>query len=63
MIKYILLSISIIILLYAGYGFAKCIQAIGDLTEFGKGYLTGSIILLIVGSLLLLFSIKKIRTK
>jgi hypothetical protein len=59
--KYFLLIVSIIILIYAGYGFIKCIEAVGSLTEYGKGFLTGSIILLVLGFSMLAYSIKMIR--
>ena len=61
--KYILFSVSIIIILYSGYILIKCFQSFGNLTEYGKGYLTGSIILLVTGLLIFSYSIKKIKSK
>jgi len=59
--KYILLTVSILIILYSGYGLIKCLQSFDTLTEYGKGYLTGSIILLSVGGIILLWSIRKFK--
>jgi len=59
--KYILLTVSILIIFYSGYGLTKCLQSFDTLTEYGKGYLTGSIILLTVGGSILFWGIRKFK--
>jgi membrane protein DedA with SNARE-associated domain len=59
--KYLLLSLSTIIILYGGYILIKCIQSFESLTQFGKGYLVGSIVLLAIGISMFIFSIRKIK--
>jgi len=61
--KYFLLSVSIIIILYAGYILINCIELFNDLTEYGKGYLAGSIFLLTLGISILIYSLKRIKQK
>jgi len=61
--KYLLLIVSILIISYSGYGLTKCLQSFDTLTEYGKGYLTGSIILLIIGGTILLWTISKFKQK
>jgi hypothetical protein len=61
--KYIFLLISIIIILYSSYIAIKCIELFNNLTDYGKGYLAGSVILLTIGVSLFIFSLKKIKQK
>jgi len=59
--KYFLISVSIIIIIYSSYLAIKCIELFNSLTEYGKGYLAGSIILLTIGVSLFIYSLKKIK--
>ena len=61
--KYILLTISVIIVLYSGYITIRCLESINTLTQYGKGYLVGNVILLLMGIFILIFSIKKLKHK
>jgi len=61
--KYFLLSIAVILILYSSYLLIKCIQIPTDLSEYGKGFVTGNIILFILGVALLLFSFNKFKSK
>jgi len=61
--KYLLLSISVIMILYSGLLLVKCFQVSPSFTEYGKGFVTGSSILFILGIVLMIFSIKKIKKK
>jgi len=61
--KYFLFSISIIIILYSGYLVIKCLELFNNLTEYGKGYFAGSLILLTIGVFLFVYSLKKIKQK
>jgi len=59
--KYFLLLVSIIIIIYSSYLAIKCIELFNSLTEYGKGYLAGSMILLAIGISALIYSLKKIK--
>ena len=61
--KYILLIISIILIIYPIHSIIKCLQAWDTLTNYGMGVLVGGLILLLSGSLLMYFTIKSLKTK
>ena len=61
--KYLLLSLSVFLLLYATYIFVKCIEVSNNLTNFGKGYFTGSILLICLGFFILYLALKNKTTK
>jgi hypothetical protein len=61
--RYFILAVSIIIILYSSYLAIKCIELLNSLTEYGKGYLLGNIILLSIGLSLFFYALKKIKQK
>jgi len=61
--RYFLLLLSTVIILYAGYILIKCIELINSLTEYGKGYLTGSVFLLAIGISIFIYSLKRFKKK
>jgi hypothetical protein len=61
--KYALLIISIILIIYPIYSIIKCLQVFSTLTNYGMGVLVGGIIFLLSGSILMYFTIKSIKRK
>ncbi|MBV5282833.1 MAG: hypothetical protein JZU53_10435 [Paludibacter sp.] len=61
--KYFLLTISLILIVYPLYGIIKCLQAFGDLSNYGIGVLAGGLLILSTGILLMRFTLKSINRK
>jgi pilus assembly protein TadC len=61
--KYLLLIISILLISYPIYGLISCLQAIGHLSSYGMGVLSGCLLFLALGILLLFFTIKLFKRK
>jgi hypothetical protein len=61
--KIIVKSISVILILYSLFLLIQCIPVIGNLTEYGKGILTGSILILFIGVALQFIKFKKNEKK
>jgi hypothetical protein len=51
--------IAIILILYSGYLLVNCIVVLPNITQYGKGMLTGSIIMLALGVIILIKTRKK----
>jgi len=61
--RYFLLILSIVLILYPLYALFKCFQSLATLTEYGYGVLVGGLLLLGTGIGLLVWSIKLIKKK
>lgn len=57
--RIIKIVISILILIYGFYLLIACLNQIGSITNYGKGVLTGSLVIIVSGLLMFYFSIKK----
>jgi|GEM_PF-1321264 hypothetical protein len=56
--KYVLLSISIVLIIYPIYGLMKSIQTFGSLSNYGLLVLIGESLILVAGLVTLCFAIK-----
>jgi hypothetical protein len=61
--KYNLLILSIILIVYPIYAIIKCICVFDSLSNYGFGVLTGGLILFTIGCILMYFSIKSFKKK
>jgi hypothetical protein len=61
--KYILLIISLLLIIYPIFGIIKCIFAFGSLSNYGMGVLAGGLVLLSVGGLLMFYALKLFKQK
>ena len=61
--KYLLLTISLVLIVYPLYSIIKCLQALGDLSNYGVGVLAGGLLMLSIGVLLMSFTLKSINRK
>lgn len=61
--KYVLLVLSVILILYPVYALIKCFQSLGSITNYGLGVLTGGGIFLILGIVLFYFSLRIFNRK
>ncbi len=56
--RYVLIVAAIFLILYPIYSIIKCLQVFQTLTNYGKGVLTGSLLLMAIGFILLIISIR-----
>ncbi|MEA4850742.1 MAG: hypothetical protein VB126_04720 [Paludibacter sp.] len=61
--KYVLLIISIILIVYPVYAIVKCLMVIDSLSNYGIGVLVGGIIIFLSGSILMYFTIRSMKRK
>ncbi len=61
--KYILITISVLLIIYALYGIINCFLAFGSLTNYGTGVLAGGFLILLIGVLIMRYSFKLINKK
>lgn len=61
--KYLLLILSILLITYPVYGLVSCLQAVGHLSNYGMGVLSGCLLLMTLGISLLFFTIKLFKRK
>jgi len=61
--RYVLLIISMILILYPIYAIIKCLENIDALTNYGAGALVGGFILLFAGIFILIFTLRSIKRK
>lgn len=59
--KYVLLIISIILIVYPVYAIVKCLMVIDSLSNYGIGVLTGGLVIFISGLILMYFTIRSIK--
>jgi len=56
----ILFAFGILILLKGAFGFFRHVSNIEQLSEYGKGYVTGNAVLVIAGGLLIWYSLSRL---
>lgn len=61
--KYILFILSIFLIIYPIYGLIRCLQLVGNLSNYGMGVLVGGCILIFSGIVTLIFTIKLFKQK
>jgi len=61
--KYVLLSVAVLLIVYPIYAILKCLTVFGSLTNYGMGVFIGGLILLFSGSILLYYIIKSNKRK
>lgn len=61
--KYLLLSISIVLIIYPINSIIKCIQVLDTITNYGMGMLVGGMTMLLSGLLLFYFTVKSLKQK
>ena len=59
--KYVLLIISIILIVYPVYAIVKCLMVIDSLSNYGIGVLTGGLVIFISGLIMMYFTIRSIK--
>ena len=61
--KYVLLIISFLLIVYPLYGIIKCLEAFDSLSNYGLGVLLGGFAILSTGILIMYFTLKSIKQK
>ena len=59
--KYILLIISALLIIYPIYGLIKCLQSVSHLSSYGMGVIAGGSLILTIGITIMYFTIKLYR--
>jgi len=59
--RYVLIIISIILIIYPIIAIIKCLESIDTLSSYGAGVLVGGLLLLFAGILILVYTLRSIK--
>jgi len=61
--KYVLLAVAILLIVYPLYAIVQCLAVLGSLSNYGIGVFVGGLILLFSGSIILYLTLKSFKQK